>query len=145
MWCTQCGKPVRAEARFCDHCGVAKQELENRTEPMGMPTQKLSLAILEIADEQEVELPFEGTFIIGRSDPNNPIDLELDTLDPYYYISRRHAGIHCRNGEYFLQDLGSRNGTYVNKRRLEVLEEVKLVDQNHIILGLVHIKFIYRS
>lgn len=33
-------------------------------------------------------------------------------------VSRRHAAITCDGGQYVLQDLGSRNGTYVNGMRV---------------------------
>ena len=34
-------------------------------------------------------------------------------------VSRDHALIVRRSGEYHLDDLGSLNGTYVNRRRIE--------------------------
>lgn len=34
-------------------------------------------------------------------------------------VSRDHARVLVRNGEYWLEDLGSLNGTYVNRRRID--------------------------
>lgn len=42
-------------------------------------------------------------------------DIEL----PDDSVSRRHASIECIAGGYFLEDLQSRNGTYVNDHRIE--------------------------
>jgi len=44
---------------------------------------------------------------IGRSSQN---DLALDD----HWLSRRHAEVRAERGEYFIQDLNSRNGTTVN-------------------------------
>ena len=46
--------------------------------------------------------------IIGR-EPSSDI-----ILDPESPASRRHAEIHCENGEWKIRDLGSRNGTLIN-------------------------------
>jgi diguanylate cyclase (GGDEF)-like protein len=48
---------------------------------------------------------------IGR-DESSSLALEQDS------ISRRHALIEHRNGEFFLRDLGSTNGTFVNEVRV---------------------------
>jgi NADPH-dependent 2,4-dienoyl-CoA reductase/sulfur reductase-like enzyme len=37
----------------------------------------------------------------------------------HYIVSRRHAVIMYANGTYLLRDLGSRNGTFLNEKRLE--------------------------
>jgi len=49
------------------------------------------------------------------------------------WLSRRHAEVRFRDGEYYLQDLGSRNGTLLNGRRIE--GEVQLVAGDVITLG----------
>ena len=43
-------------------------------------------------------------------------------------VSRRHAVIHNRENQYYLSDLGSRNGTYVNGMALKPNEQVLLND-----------------
>ncbi|MEK3911152.1 FHA domain-containing protein [Paenibacillus sp. FSL H7-0331] len=42
------------------------------------------------------------------------------------HISRRHMSIQSRFGQYFISDLGSSNGTYVNGKRLLEQEEFQL-------------------
>ena len=51
-------------------------------------------------------------FTIGRSTSN-------DLVLPKMSISRSHAEVLVKEGEFFLQDLGSRHGTYVNGVKLE--------------------------
>lgn len=48
--------------------------------------------------------PSEGTVTLGRGRAN---DIRL----PHKSVSRRHAVLHCRAGELFIEDVGSRNGT----------------------------------
>jgi pSer/pThr/pTyr-binding forkhead associated (FHA) protein len=52
-----------------------------------------------------------GVTVLGRS-PESDIVI----LDPY--VSARHAEIVLSGSGFFVRDLGSANGTYVNGRRL---------------------------
>lgn len=59
-------------------------------------------------------VPLQGSATIGRA-PGNSIVLTGDM------ISRRHALIHTQGeGEFWLVDLGSRNGTIHNSRRVQL-------------------------
>jgi DNA-binding winged helix-turn-helix (wHTH) protein len=53
----------------------------------------------------------EGTNVIGR-DPDCAVMIDAPN------VSRRHACIVVRGGEVTIEDLGSKNGTYVNGRRV---------------------------
>ena len=68
---------------------------------------------------------------IGRH-PDN--DIEIDNLS----VSRKHASITIRGNEYILNDLGSRNNTYLNgkKAKSEVLK-----DNDTISIGKYQIQF----
>ena len=60
---------------------------------------------------------------IGRSSDNNPdILIDRDT------VSSSHAEIEYRGRKFYLKDLGSRNGTYVNDNTDRVVEETALED-----------------
>ncbi|MEM8777596.1 MAG: FHA domain-containing protein [Cyanobacteria bacterium P01_G01_bin.49] len=54
--------------------------------------------------------------IIGRFDPDSgPVDIDLSCLEAAEvdYLSRHHAKIWCNDfGEWFLKDLGSKNGSF---------------------------------
>lgn len=61
-------------------------------------------------------LPLVGShcWTIGRSDDNNFVITDR-------WISRNHAMLQCmETGEFYLIDLGSRNGSFVNGRRVSV-------------------------
>jgi adenylate cyclase len=71
--------------------------------------------------------PIHGTCFLGRSATSN-IVLADDR------ISRRHAMVHAQGeDEYWLIDLGSSNGTYVNGRRIS--HPCRLADRDRIELG----------
>ena len=75
---------------------------------------------------------------IGRWDADNGVfpDVDLDAHDPEAKVSRRHARILFTNGSYMIEDLGSTNGTFVNRgRRLIPGNPHKLKDGDEIIVG----------
>ena len=74
----------------------------------------------------------EGENILGRDEA---VSLRIDAPG----ISRRHALIHVRGGEATLEDLDSKNGTYVRGRRLE--GPAPLRDGDVLVLGDVGLVF----
>jgi hypothetical protein len=81
---------------------------------------------------------------IGRWDADSGIfpDIDLDEDDPEAKISRRHARIIHHNGQYFIEDLGSTNGTFVNRgRRLLPGKRHMLQNGDEIIVGKTFLKF----
>ena len=81
---------------------------------------------------------------IGRWDADNGIfpDVDLDTFDQEAKVSRRHARVILREGKYLLEDLGSTNGTFVNRgRRLLPGTPQPLVDGDEIIVGKTFLRF----
>jgi adenylate cyclase len=82
-------------------------------------------AWLETPGRDSIQI--QGNCSIGRSAKNTMV---LDSPK----ISRRHAIINVQNvGEFWLIDLGSSNGTFLNKRRVH--QPVRLCDQDQIIIG----------
>jgi pSer/pThr/pTyr-binding forkhead associated (FHA) protein len=62
--------------------------------------------------------------------------------DPEAKVSRRHARIMRRNGQYFIEDLGSTNGTFINRgRRLLPGDRQPLRDGDEIIVGKTFLRF----
>jgi FHA domain len=81
---------------------------------------------------------------IGRWDADSGIfpDVDLDEDDPEAKISRRHARILKHNSQYFIEDLGSTNGTFVNRgRRLLPGKRQLLQSGDEIIIGKTFLKF----
>ena len=81
---------------------------------------------------------------IGRWDADNGVfpDVDLDAYDSDAKVSRRHAKIYRSNGSYFIEDLGSTNGTYVNRgRRLLPGTPQQINDGDEVIVGKTFLRF----
>lgn len=82
------------------------------------------LILITPEGRQEVDLRPHNT--LGRH-PNNTIQV-LDRI-----VSKEHCTIELREGRFFLHDLGSLNGTYLNGER--VVEDRQLKHQDEIVFG----------
>lgn len=135
MYCINCGHRNPKGANFCSSCGAALTGGGTDT------TITFAPAELEADLEEEIHISPEeleggrGVLVVKRG-PNagskffldsetteigrNPdSDIFLDDIT----VSRRHAEITRKEGEGFkLNDVGSLNGTYVNKERVEEAE-----------------------
>jgi pSer/pThr/pTyr-binding forkhead associated (FHA) protein len=81
---------------------------------------------------------------IGRWDADGGVfpDVDLDADDPEAKVSRRHARISLRDGQYMIEDLGSTNGTFVNRgHRLVPGHRHVLNDGDEIIVGKTFLRF----
>ncbi|MGH9755168.1 MAG: FHA domain-containing protein [Blastocatellia bacterium] len=92
------------------------------------------------------EFPISGAeSMIGRWDADGGIfpDIDLDQDDPEAKISRRHAKIQFLNNQYLIEDLGSTNGTFVNRGpRLPPGAKLPLNNGDEIIVGKTFLKFV---
>jgi len=84
-------------------------------------------------------------WLIGRWDPDHGIfpDVDLDAHDPEANVSRRHARLSLQNGQYVMEDLGSTNGTFINRgRRLTPGLRYLVQDGDEVIIGKTFLKFV---
>ncbi len=90
------------------------------------------------------EIDVEGDVILGKfSKETGPVDIDLSFLPEAPYISRRHARIFLReDGKFVIEDLGSTNGTYIN-RGPRIVAPTVLEDGDEITLGNAHFVFRY--
>ena len=68
----------------------------------------------------------EELTVIGKMETAADAVIDLPT------VSRIHAKIRKRDGEYYLTDLNSRNGTSVNGKMIKSSEEYCLQDQDEV-------------
>ena len=75
-----------------------------------------------------------GTKTIGRSAKNN-----IDIQDPF--MSSEHAAIMHEDNGYFLKDIGSTNGTYVNSNKVQY-SSVQLKNGDKVQFGQLNFLFV---
>jgi hypothetical protein len=91
----------------------------------------------------EFQLRTEESYI-GRWDADNGIfpDVDLDAHDPDAKVSRRHARVSYRGNIHMIEDLGSTNGTFLNRgRRLLPGSPQVLSEGDEIIVGKTFLRF----
>jgi hypothetical protein len=93
---------------------------------------------------KDQEFPLEdGNNLVGRWDPETGAfpEVDLDADDPEAKISRKHALIRIAEGKITVEDIGSLNGTYVNRgNRLQPGSPVELKTGDEIIIGKTFLK-----
>ena len=133
VYCNQCGHRNPAGATFCSSCGAV-------IEPGGNEETTVTFAPVEgagdVAEEELTvslgEFPATTAMMVVKRGPNAGSKFMLDAdvvragrhpdsdifLDDIT-VSRRHAEI-VRGGDgFFVRDVGSLNGTYLNRERIE--------------------------
>jgi hypothetical protein len=93
---------------------------------------------------QEFQLE-DGNNLIGRWDPETGAfpEVDLDQDDPEAKVSRKHALVRIENGKITVEDIGSLNGTYVNRQpRLAPGTPVELKAGDEIIIGKTFLKLV---
>ena len=150
VYCPECGFQNPEASNYCSRCGALL------TTDTGSET-TMSFDIDEDGDESDLRTqlgitgpalvvrsgggmagqsfqPAEGRTLIGRS-PDCEVFLDDVT------VSRRHAEL-VRGGDIFtIRDLGSLNGTYVNRKRIE---SVVLEDDDEVQIGKYRLTFLQR-
>ncbi len=129
MYCSRCGHPNKDGARFCSNCGAV---LHDET--------TLGLSPVEVEGEGPEEFPFPedalepgqalllvkhgpnagSTFLLEAEVTTAGRSTESDVFLDDVTVSRKHVEIRRKQDGWYVHDLGSLNGTYVNRERVEV-------------------------
>ncbi len=72
---------------------------------------------------------------VGRGSRGHPVELDLT---PDMQVSHMHARISLQDGAFWLEDLNSRNGTWVNGVRIQ--EKTRLVETDRVQIGQTRIR-----
>jgi pSer/pThr/pTyr-binding forkhead associated (FHA) protein len=135
--CSQCGNQNTDDARFCSQCGNALDQVPVETTATirftGPAKTDDERATLNEADAAAADaLPAGSALLIVQRGPGAGSRYLLDTdmvsagrhpesdifLDDIT-VSRRHVEFHRTEGSYRVHDVGSLNGTYVNRDRID--------------------------
>ena len=143
MHCPECGFVNSEGANYCQKCGAFLSDVQNESEDTTAAWQLDETGDIRPLDPETVAQ--EGTLVIrsggGRSGETFQVvgdqmrigrspDAEVFLDD--VTVSRNHALLVRRRDGLFIDDLGSLNGTYVNRRRIE---SHKLVDGDELQIG----------
>ena len=132
MFCPNCGHRNPPDAHFCSNCGTPLQQ-EDTT--IGFSPAEIEDDSGEVSALPQGDLePGQGLLVVQRG-PNAGskflIDKDVTTVGRHpesdiflddVTVSRRHAEFHRDDGKFFVHDVGSLNGTYVNRQRVEETE-----------------------
>jgi FHA domain/zinc-ribbon domain len=142
VYCTQCGNANPEGSRFCSHCGHPLT-WGSPGEQAGETTSMISVAGPEAPEAEPGEelaadmaaadsLPSGTALLVVKRGPNAGsrflLDNDLTTAGRHpdsdiflddVTVSRRHAEFYRHAGSFTVRDVGSLNGTYVNRERIE--------------------------
>jgi hypothetical protein len=133
MKCIKCGAELDEGSKFCNKSGPSQER------PEQAPEATTGLPVIEVEGGEEVEITYppetieSGEVVLmikkgpeagARFKIEKPVtaagrhpesDIFLDDIT----VSRRHAEIRKVDSDYQIVDIGSLNGTYVNKERID--------------------------
>ena len=148
MFCNQCGHRNPPGSNFCSSCGAALNLSEVEDTTMTHVVTPAEEREREAEDDLKVspdDLEAGAAVLVVRKGPNEGSTYVLDAevtragrhpdsdifLDDIT-VSRRHAEIVRRADGFHVVDVGSLNGTYVNRDRVE---EAKLGNGDELQIG----------
>jgi pSer/pThr/pTyr-binding forkhead associated (FHA) protein len=152
--CPECGFLNGEGANYCQKCGAYLQAAaEGGKEPttatyrVGETGELIPVDVEAIAEKGAALVIRSGGGRVGESFPlerdrmtigrRPDSDVFLDDVT----VSRDHTLLVRRNGDFYLDDLGSLNGTYVNRRRIE---SHRLADGDELQVGKYKLTFLQR-
>jgi pSer/pThr/pTyr-binding forkhead associated (FHA) protein len=134
MFCTQCGHRNPEGAHFCANCGAALTPTpDDSTTTISLAAQDLEAEVEEEVTAPVEELRENTAMLVVRRGPNAGsrflLDQDVTTAGRHpdsdiflddVTVSRRHAEFRREGGGFVVHDVGSLNGTYVNRQRIDV-------------------------
>jgi serine/threonine-protein kinase len=154
--CPNCTAENMSGVTYCDECGtkldaapgaVATATVPAPTSGGASTAGTAAKLVLTRGGTIGKEFPLErsGETQVGRWDPDGGAFPEVDLTqdDPEAKISRKHARIVVQDGEYYVEDVGSLNGTYINRGpRLMPGSPHVLKDGDEVVMGKTFFKFV---
>ncbi len=130
--CERCKTENLEGSQYCDECGAPLKPNPRSSSGFSGPPIDGNGSKAAAASPQRPEDADGGVFP----------DVDLDADDPEAKVSRRHARVTLKNGEYFVEDLGSTNGTFLNRgKRLLPGQPQPLRESDEIIVGKTFLRF----
>ena len=146
--CPSCGLVNAAGANFCSSCGTDLRHDDITTETPAVGVDPSDLAGI---DRSEFG-PHEGLFVVvqgAKAGARYSLNADTVTLGRHpksdiflddITVSRRHCEVRREGARYWVSDVGSLNGTYVNRERTE---DAELDDGDEIQVGKFKLVFVH--
>jgi pSer/pThr/pTyr-binding forkhead associated (FHA) protein len=98
--------------------------------------QQQTARLLHLQTSASLELPQSLTVVhIGKPNDRIPPDIDVSGFPDSEIVSRIHADIRLEGDAYYLEDVGSSNGTYINNVPLPMGNRHRLRPGDRIALG----------
>ncbi|MEO0395674.1 MAG: FHA domain-containing protein [Cyanobacteria bacterium P01_A01_bin.137] len=98
--------------------------------------QSLTAKLLHVQTDTSMELPIGLNLLhIGKPNDRIPPDIDVSGFPESEIVSRVHANIRIEGDVYYIEDVGSSNGTYVNNLPLAAGNRHRLRPGDRIALG----------
>lgn len=146
--CPSCGHANGPAANFCSSCGTDLRHDDITTETPAVVIDPADLAGID----RSAFGPHEGLFVVtqgAKSGARYALDADVITLGRHpksdiflddVTVSRRHAEVRRHGARYRVVDVGSLNGTYVNRARTE---DAELDDGDELQVGKFKLVFVH--
>ncbi|MDW3218129.1 MAG: FHA domain-containing protein [Acidimicrobiales bacterium] len=146
--CRECGHDNLGSANFCSSCGA----------PLPKDDVTTDLPVVDLESDGTVEIdrsefgPHEGLFVVPqgpKAGARYALDADVVTVGRHpdsdiflddITVSRRHAEVRREGARYWVRDVGSLNGTYVNRERADDRE---LADGDELQVGKFKLVFVH--
>jgi hypothetical protein len=140
VFCTQCGQQNPDDSKFCARCGAPLTIPSTSGVPAVEQTTTISMPSLDPTEEHADELaevgleslPSGSALLVVQRGPNAGsrflLDKDVTTVGRHpesdiflddVTVSRRHAEFLRQADGFSVRDVGSLNGTYLNRERIE--------------------------
>jgi hypothetical protein len=152
--CSECGFLNTEGANYCQRCGALLPRGDGSSEDPVTATYRIDESG-ELIPVELGEVTAHGPALViraggGRAGESFPVDSERMSIgrrpDAAVFlddvtVSRDHAVIVRRGSDFYLDDCGSLNGTYVNRKRID---SHRLADGDELQIGKYKLAFLSR-
>lgn len=151
MKCPECEFDNIEGTAYCDGCGTKLSSDDTPSQSAtpidtetAQPDETAKLILATTGDEYPIN---KDVVLLGRESVADSIfpEVDLTSVDPEGYISRRHAQIQKQDNDYTIMDLNSMNGTFVNNKILLKDETYTLANDDEIRVGKTVLRLMQNS